>query len=53
MLPEELSEDKYSLIHNNNRYVISLIINLVSKKYYFKRQIINVKKIYLMKKPII
>ena len=44
MLPEELSEDKYSLIHNNNRYVISLIINLVSKEYYFKRQIINVKK---------
>lgn len=44
MLPDELSEDKYSLIHNNDRYVISLIINFTSKNYYFKRQIINVKK---------
>ena len=44
MLPDELSEDKYSLIQNNDRYVISLIINFISKNYYFKRQIINVKK---------
>lgn len=44
MLPEELCEDKYSLLENNDRYVISLIINLISKEYYFQRQIINVKR---------
>lgn len=44
MLPEELCEDKYSLLENNDRYVISLMINFISKEYSFKRQIINVKK---------
>ena len=44
MLPNELSEDKYSLIENNDRHTISLIINFTSKEYYFKKQIINVNK---------